>query len=49
LNFQSKEALESSIGLCTHVSCRMAAKQIERIQNHLISHTPFTAPFFIYW
>jgi hypothetical protein len=34
-----EEALEPSIGLCTHVSYRRAAKEIERIQNNSMSHT----------
>lgn len=34
-----EESLEPSIGLCTHVSYRRAAKEIERIQNHSMSHT----------
>jgi len=34
-----EEALEPSIGLCAHVSYRRAAKEIERIQDCLMSHT----------
>jgi len=34
-----EEALEPSIGLCTHVSYRRAAKEIDRIQDCSMSHT----------
>ncbi len=34
-----EEALEPSIGLCTHVSYRRAAKEIERIGDCSMSHT----------
>jgi hypothetical protein len=34
-----EESLEPSIGLCTHVSYRRAAKEIERIQKRSMSHT----------
>lgn len=34
-----EESLEPSIGLCTHVSYRRAAKEIQRIQSRSMSHT----------
>jgi hypothetical protein len=34
-----EEALEPSIGLCTHVSYRRAAKEIDRIRDYSMSHT----------
>ena len=34
-----EEALEPSIGLCTHVSYKKTAKEIKRIQNRSMNHT----------